>query len=336
MAGISDIGTRLSQQYLLSILQDKMNETQRQATTGKKSETINGLGPNGASVSVRLHAQTALLDTYTSNLNSAKTRLSVMDQSFSSITSSTTDMLATLREQLQDTTPKASIVSDAAKNALQNVLAQLNSQFNGRYLFAGDDTSNAPANNAAALNTSMSTLVAGWIAGTPSAPTAASVASAARGVVGTALGFSSTSLAAGSITVRGDDNVDVDLTVKANQSGFSDIVRGLSIIANLPQPTTAAEQTNYWAVVNGAISLLDGGNTAVTQTQGVMGGRANTVNALLTQHSQTQGAYEDFIGDVEDVDMADAATRLQSLQTQLQASYSVIGQTKNLSLVNYL
>ena len=333
MSGVSDISSRLSQQFLLQMLRGKVDEAQQQASSGKKSTTMSGLGANGAAQALSLRAQSNLFTAYTDNLSNAKTRFAIMDTAIGSVTDSARDVLSTLRSQLQDTSPKASIISESVKANLSDFVSKLNTQFNGRYVFSGDDLGTAPLNNPAAANSSMATLVSGWLAGTP---TAASVASAARGVSGTALGYSSSSLMSGSVTTRGDDSTDIDLTLRAHESGFSDIMRGMAIISNLPQPTNATEQKNYWAVVNGAIKLLDEGAAAVDQTQGVLGARARNVDDLLTQHSQNQAAYETYIGDVEDVDAADAAIKFQSLQTQLQTSYSIIGQLKNLSLVNYL
>jgi flagellar hook-associated protein 3 FlgL len=257
----------------------------------------------------------------------------VMDEAMSTITEAARDTLQRLRAQMQDTVPPAQILSDESATKLQNITAKLNAQVNDRYVFSGDDIFNPPFNNLAALNTSLSGEIAGWLAGPT---TAASVAADARTYNGTALGISSTSLTAGRLAVRGDDNTDIDYTVMASQPGFSDVLRGLAVISNLPAPTTPAEQDNYWSVVNGVIDLLDTGTKQIDQYQGILGNKAKLVDDLLAQHSEKQGSFETFIGTIEDVDMADASTRLTYIQTQLQASYSVIAAVKDLSLINFI
>src|SRR5690606_10349801 len=142
---------------------------------------------------------------------------------------------------------------------------------NDRFLFSGDNINSPTFDNMAALDTNMAALVAGWMAGTP---TAASVASDARAVSGTDLGISMDSIHSGDVSMRIDDRTDVDHTVRGNNAGFEDVLRGLSIIANLPQPTTPAEEQNYWAIVNGAIQMMDDGAKTVDTIQGVMGSRA--------------------------------------------------------------
>jgi flagellar hook-associated protein 3 FlgL len=333
MTGVSDIGRQTNLQYLLRVLRGDLDDAQAQVSSGKKSTTIGGLGPQGASNAISFRNKNHVLDAYTSNLNTATTTFTVMDQAMGTIAESARSTLTYLRSQLQDTAPQGAIVSGQAQDALQNVVQKLNEQVNGKYVFTGDDIFNPPLNNQGTLNTNMATLVAGWMAG---APTPASVAAGARAVTDTNLGLSSTVVASGNISFRGDDNTDIDYTVKANQAGFSDVLRGLAIISNLPQPTTPAEQTNYWAIVNGAISLLDQGSKSIDTYQGQLGNTTNQVKGLLAQHSDNQATFTTLVGSIEDADLAVASTQIQTLQTQLQASYSVVGQVKNLSLVNYI
>lgn len=330
---VTNIGSTIAQQAMLKALREQLNEVNRHATTGKKSTTIADLGSSGASTSVSLRNKHNLFDSYMTNLNTAKARFQVMDHAFLSVTEDARSMTASLRALLQAGDNKATIMSDKAGTLLDSVVDKLNVQYNGRYLFSGDNIYSPAFDDRAALDASMSTLVAGWMAGTP---TAASVAADARAVSGTGLGVSNDAINGGPVSMRIDDNLDIDFTVKANQSGFQDVLRGLSIIANLPEPTTPAETENYWAIVNGAIEMMEAGSKALDTTQGLMGGRAKIVDEAFLQHKDMQGTYEVFISDVEDVDMADASLRLQDLKRQMEASMSVIAETRGLSLVNYI
>ena len=141
---------------------------------------------------------------------------------------------------------------------------------------------------------------------------------------------------AGVRQIRADDGRDIDYTVKAYNSGFSDVVRGLTLVSNLPAPTNDAEREKYWTLVSGAIDLLDRGAKQIDTDQGALGSRANTINNLISSHEDMSLTMENYIGSVEDVDIAEASTRLQQLQAQLQISYNVIASLKDLSLVNFL
>ncbi len=333
MVSSSDIGTQLSTQFLLKMLRGQLNETQRQIGSGKKSATLAGMGTLGASNSIAYRNRITALKGYTDNLNAGKAKFSVMDKALGLITGDARDVMTHLRSQLQSTTPQAAIISNQASGMLSNVLSQLNTQVNGQYQFAGDNLYTPPFSSQATLDTNVGGLVSGFLAGSP---TVSSVVAAARGVTGANLGFSAGVLTSGSVQFRADDGTDIDYTVKATQAGFADVMRGMTLIKNLPQPTTQAEQNNYWVVVNAAIQLIDEGSKAIDQYQGVLGTKAKLVDDLIARHNETTGTFEDFIGSVEDVDVAEATTKLQSLQTQLQMSYSIIGQMQGLSLVNYL
>lgn len=333
MASTSDIGSRINTQSLLLMLRGKLNDTQRIASSGKKSSTLADLGSMGAANAISYRSKIKVISGYTDNLNLAKTKLTVMDKSMGSITDAARDTLTFLRSQLQGSAPQGTIVAGQASNSLQTVISQLNIQVNGQYQFSGDALYTAPMATPGSLDTNVGGLVPGFLAG---APTASSVVTAARAVTTANLGYSNGTLTAGNVSFRGDDAVDIDYTVNGAQQGFADILRGLSLIKNLPQPTTQSEQNNYWAVVNGAIQLLDEGAKAVDRYQGTLGNTASYVDSLLTQHSEVEGTYEEFVGSIEDADVAEAATKLQMLQTQLEASYSMVGQLKGLSLINFL
>jgi flagellar hook-associated protein 3 FlgL len=333
MTNVSNLGSQINNEFLLQVLRTRLNDTQRIISTGKKSDTLAGMGSRGASNSIAFRSKVSTLEGYTSNLNTAKPKLTIMDKAMQYIADDARATLNLLRSQLQGSTPQGTILSGDATSKLQQVISQLSVEVNGQYQFAGDDLYNAPISATTALDTNVGGLVAGFLAGSP---TTSSVVTAARAVSGTNLGYSSTLLASGNVSFRADDNLDVDYTVKASQQGFSDVLRGLALIKNLPQPTTPTEQTNYWTVVNGAMQLLDEGSRAIDLYQGNLGTKAKLVDELVSQHSAATADYEIFIGEVEDADVAEAATRLQAIQSQLQASYSIIAQLKDLSLVNYI
>lgn len=331
--GISDIGKQVSTHYMLRALRGDLNDTQRQISSGKKSADLGGLGALGASHAISFRNKTGTLDAYTENLKQAKVKFDVMDKAMLAVTDAARDTLATLRKQLQDTVPKAAILSGEARVQLTSVTDKLNAQIEGKYLFSGDAVYDKPFANPAALDSGMSALIAGWLAG---APTSASVAANARGVTGTGLGISASTIASGEASFRADDETDIVYSVKPDLAGFADVLRGLSIVANLPQPTNAVEQENYWTVVNGVIALLDAGTKTIDEYQGLLGNKATQVDRLLSQHEDTKVTYETYLGEVEDADIAAATTRFQGLQSQMEMSYNLIAQLKNLSLINYL
>jgi flagellar hook-associated protein 3 FlgL len=331
---ISDIGNLLSQQYALGILNDKVNDMSRESSSGKKSTTVAGLGPNGAASAITYRNEDSALTAYTANLNTAKARLSTTDTALTSITSTARTFVATLQAQLQDTTPSATILSGSATTQLEDIIDKLNTNVGGTYVFSGQNFDSTAYNGTAALMSNIGSVVTAAMADPTS--TTASISAAAQAVSGTGLGVSSAAVNGGTVNIKADDNASISIGLTANNPGFADIMRGMAIVANLPQPTTPAEQTTYWSAINSAISLINGGATTVDNAQAALGDQAANVDSLITQHSDTSDNLQTYYGSVEDVDMADAATKFSALQTQLQTSYSLISSMKDITLVNYL
>lgn len=331
---ISDIGNRLSQQFLLNVLRGQMDDAQRMSTTGKKTTTIAGFGYNSASASISYRNKNNLLDVYTNNLSIAKTRYDITDKAMTSITDTARDVLSQLRSQLQTTVPNAAILSDNAKAQLQTITEKLNTQIDGQYVFSGTSTDQAAFTDMNELLTNVGAVVSAALVDPATTP--ASVVASTKAIASADLGLSTAGISATPMTFRADDNTTLTYNVSAGAPGFSDIMRGMAIVANLPQPTTAAEQANYWDMINSAINLLESGATAVDTYQAQMGGQAKVVENLISNHRDTKVAIETYIGQVEDVDMAEAALKFANLKTQLEASYNIIAQMKDLSLINYI
>lgn len=330
---ISNIGNTLSQQFMLSVLRGDLDESQRQSSTGKKSNTIAGMG-GAVSASISSRSRISLLDTYTANLNVAKTKFDISDKAMSSITDTTREMINQLRSQLQGTPPQATVLSDTAKANLKSIADKLNTQVEGRYVFSGVNSTSITFDNMTELLTNIGTVVSAALV--DPLTTSATVITSAQAVLNADLGLSGAGVFGGAASFRADDNTTITYSVKGGANGFADIVRGMAIIANLPQPTNAQEQNNYWDMVNSAITLMESGATAVDGYQAQAGTQAKIVDKLIATHSETRATLEEYIGSLEDVDMADAATRFSSLKTQLETSYSIIATMKDLSLVKYL
>jgi flagellar hook-associated protein 3 FlgL len=69
---------------------------------------------------------------------------------------------------------------------------------------------------------------------------------------------------------------------------------------------------------------------------GILGNTYNRIEELDTQHDETAVAIKSNLSAVEDVDMADAISKLQLVQTQLQASYKVTTTLKSINLIDFL
>lgn len=330
---ISTLGSQLSNIHLLGMLRQKLNTVQAQASSGKKGFMLSDLGGSGSVSALGYRNGMNMVGTYIANLNVVKTRVTTMDKAMQNVADSARDTLTTLRKQIQSNEPFNDMNKAESAEGLRNILAKLNIKLNDRYLFSGSDIENPPMSDPSALNSNISSTISTLMAGTP---TKDDVIAALRGVAGNDLGFSTGSLSSDAVTFRADDGRDIDYTVRAHNDGFSDILRGMAVISNMPTPTTDAEKEKYWTVVNAAMDLLDQGARTIDSTQGKLGNQSKTITNLIATHEDMRLTMETYIGSVEDVDIADASTRLQQLQAQLQISYNITSSMKDLSLVNFI
>lgn len=89
-----------------------------------------------------------------------------------------------------------------------------------------------------------------------------------------------------------------------------------------------------------AISLaagrLDELRTEVTRMHGVVGARSQAMNAKLAQLQDAAAMARVFLSEIQDLDYAEAVTRMQAALTQLQANLQTSSNLLSVSLLNFL
>lgn len=236
-----------------------------------------------------------------------------------SISSIASDFFA--RVNSLDPTNSSSVqgVAQSAKSALQQVAQLLNSKSGDAYVFAGTDTANPPV-----TSIDPSVLSSALLASDTATPP-----------------FSSTLGAAVPKAEVGEGQwMQVGLLANANTLAVSsppttgsymrDTMRALASLAGLTAGAGAA------GTVSDARNRLSSAITAMATETGALGGIENTLARRKTTLSDMSKALTTQLSSVEDVDVAAAITKASTLQTQLQASYQIIAQSRNLSLASYI
>ncbi len=332
---ISTIGQFTYIQDMIQGTQSSLDTLQTQISSGLKAQTYAGLGGAATYQSLSLNAQLTQLDSVNTAINNTTTITSSMDGAMTNITSAATSVSSALQSVVQgDADPGMATLSQEAKNALSSVQNYLNTQGGGVYVFSAADTSNAPVANASALNTAVQTDLAAFTAGTE---TPATVLSNAAAYTAAQVGYSSTLAAAPGVTVPTGANTSADYTVKASNSGFQQVMTGLSIIANLS--FNSSDSAGFYQIYNGALSMITKGTSAVNDDQANLGITTKAMTDAQTQITATQTTLNSSIVNVQNLssdDLTKASTTLTNLETQLQTSYTMVGQLQKLHLVNYL
>jgi flagellar hook-associated protein 3 FlgL len=90
------------------------------------------------------------------------------------------------------------------------------------------------------------------------------------------------------------------------------------------------------AALKAEIQALDAAIAGIVDQQAVLGINARKVDDYAIQAQTRADDLEVFVGDIEDVNMAEALTRLSNDRTALEASYKVTGELAKLSLLNFI
>ncbi len=261
-----------------------------------------------------------------------------------------------------------------AQKQLEALVDRMNTKVDGRYVYAGGLTSTQPIDPSqmpqflldvqAALTTfngtgqtkadvqTMEDTVRAAIpwGGSNTTPPLANQA-AVR-----AANYADLNAATNTVQAQVDDQTNVDYTVKATDNGFVDTFIGFAVTSQLGYGQPGETDQGFWNVYNRQLELLRGttndatgvgrpstfpggvagGSDQLTSLDARLGVLQKNLDDTAANHEKTGNTLDKFIGSVEDTDVADALTRLDSLQAQLEASYKLMAQLKDLSLINYL
>jgi len=129
---------------------------------------------------------------------------------------------------------------------------------------------------------------------------------------------------------------------KASDPAFLTLMQGLYTLASLPQPAgpnavpPALSDSQFDAAASAAASTISQGLTQLQALTEKNGRNEQFLNDENTAHDATLTVLQTQIDNIEQVNLADASTRLTQLKTQLDASYHVVADLSTLSLIDFL
>jgi flagellar hook-associated protein 3 FlgL len=238
-----------------------------------------------------------------------------------------------------------------------------------RYIFAGADALIQPFNNTGTMDSAISTLITQWKAGTltnqqimDDLTDNTTSGGNLDALTDTIAGYSSVLSAGngGPVFIRIAQNAEVNYTTLANDTAFRDILVGLSYIKNAtlvpiadayeppntypgvpdtqgaPGLTMDEQKENFYEIFNHVIAMVSNAVDKLDQLSYNLANAESRIHDVRLAYEQDQNVLKTTIADVEDVDINEAAVRLTSLETQINASYAVTARVQQLSLVNFL
>lgn len=257
-------------------------------------------------------------------------------------------------------------------NHADNLFGFLGELFNVRegdqYLLAGADSLNKPYNDTGTLDAAISTLIVDWKNGTISTDELISdlfdgtaLDGNNNAITDSTIGYSSSisNDTAGDVFVRTDDNSEIKYTSEANEQGFRNIMVAMAVLKNenlppildvyedgvypgvpdaqgAPGVTAEDQKENFYKLYNELTQRVSVSIDDIDQTRFRLETVRVQMNETKEAHVSQKELLQSTVSDVEDVNVNEVAVRITTLQTQLEASYSVTALTQNLTLANYL
>ncbi|MGH7213777.1 MAG: flagellin hook IN motif-containing protein, partial [Tepidisphaeraceae bacterium] len=135
---------------------------------------------------------------------------------------------------------------------------------------------------------------------------------------------------------------DLGLTTGENPVGGGvvtgsdvNVVQAAGLFSNLAQLRNAL-QTGDQAAITEAAEGLKADYDRIVRVRGETGARVQELDARQNRLEDQNIATKALLSQLEDVDFTEAVARFQTLQTSLQATLQMTGQTLNLSLLDFL
>jgi flagellar hook-associated protein 3 FlgL len=310
---IDRIATAQQSQYFLSQIEaasSALNTTQQQIASGDNATTYAGFGTQTQVLQATMSAN-ARNSAYQTATSLAVTQADLQDTQLTSLSGLASQLNTAVSTALSTNDP--STLMTQVQSIFSQAVSLLNSQdANGAYIYGGGNDSTPPVSV-----TSLSQL-----ASLPSASDAFTNGNDLQ-----------------SVQVADGQSITYGVTASSVGQG---LMQELQNIAQFDQGSTgdfdnsttvsSAQNTFLTGEMTSTSTVADNLNNATAQN----GDNYSALTNAQTQQSTMATLYSGFISNIQQTNMAQAATQLSLDQTQLQAALQVTATLNQLSLLNYL
>ncbi len=314
------ISTLSQNQFILrntQLVQERIQGMQNQVATGTKAQSFTDLGSRSLGLTTAF-SRMARAEQFLENNIQTKTKLDLREAAVREIAEIAKNLKAEFiqAEGLED----GRQLQVHAQNEIERVVAILNSRDqNGNYLFAGSRTNLVPVTMTAA-----------------GAPPPAFT-----------FGFNNDQIIE---QARIEESVVIDIGVLAGAnattpaSEFQGLIETLNYFAagRYPPPVAGNPPLPSPGVLPAAgaapqvIATIDASLAAINQRNADLGIKQKLVEEINVNLQEEIDISKEFIGELNDADLAELLTRISQDEVTLEASYRVTGSLRDLSLVNFL
>lgn len=329
-------------------IQSELSTMQEQLASGRSVEGGLAQGRE-AGFATALHQRRGYLETIIVNNGVLSARLGMAQQELNGLVESAHDVIRQL-PGMASSDQGAAVGQALGQKALAGLIDGMSTTFNGEYIFGGDNVGMPPLKPYVATpvpSASKSSVDAAFQTafGFPiSDPAVANITQTQmEAFIDGAFSslFESPSWEANwsnastdhAIRSIGPDST-INVRSSANSDGVRMVAKGAVLLTELSSDKLSSAA--FDVVINRAMQVFANSAAGIGDEQAAIGfveGRVSDASDRLTWQSNT---IEKHLVELERVDPAELATRISSLLTQIEATYSVTARISRLSLLNHL
>jgi flagellar hook-associated protein 3 FlgL len=328
-SSISNLGIQLLSTSNLQGELTNINQLTEQLASGQQQDNLTNYSPLDAEQLLSFQNAITQKQAYITTMQTVNARLQVYNSTMNDM-----ENLAAEASQLATQNPTLSTsqtgnIQEQVQAYMQQAVDDLNQQIGDRYIYAGSRYSTQPVNLQSVLN---GTVTLPFTPVTPSGSNYPLPPYDTDYNSGNPSASNPDAWATASANIDTGDSLTYGVT--STQTGFQQLIAGMQLINNAAQNGVSA--ATYQTDMSNAATLL---GSALTNIQTYNTGVASSINTI-TQEKTTQNnditSLQTQIGDIQNVDIAQVGTELNTLQTQLQASYSATAALTQDTLLKYL
>ncbi|MBN8631373.1 MAG: flagellar biosynthesis protein FlgL [Rhodobacterales bacterium] len=311
-------------------LRGQVNRVSQEAVTGKASD-IGAALRGDFSPLLAIDASLTRLAAFASNTTDAAFQAAAQQSAIAGLTGLAGGIATTLLGATSYSTPaQIDTLATDAKGRLASAIGLLNTQVSGRAVFSGVATDTAPLGQVDDMLIALQTAATG-------ATTAGQVSAAVQSWFADPLGFGAYYQGGNPLSpVPVAPGETAEISTTAMDPTLRDTLAGFAMAALLDRGLLsgdAAERARLMHEAGQQLVATEDGRTTLAARIGTVEAR---IEAARTRNSAEETSLGILRSDIGSVDPYEAATRLQSIQAQLESLYLVTARVSRLSLVEYL
>lgn len=345
MAMITLIGAMAADQ---ARLRRDIETLTRQVSTGQRGEVHGALGQE-ARRALDLRGELARRAAYVTAAETALGRMGAAQGVLARIESLVSDLAAEAARARTLGAVGVEPLARSARAALEEAAALLNTRHGNEYLFGGSDLASPPVPDAANIAAGpLAGAIATAVAALDPLNAAAVLADTAAAAMAPLTRPFSAHLEGPALTeprraLQIADGERVAWGVLASQDAAGEValswgrelLRGFATLAALT-PLSAQQGAGYDELLAGVARDLTAAARGLAQERGVLGAAERRIEAARERHKDVEVALRAQLGAIEEVDLAEASTRLRQTELRLEASYGATANVARLSLAALL